>query len=145
MSASTAPIGFALSRAARAIAAEFEAFLFQGRGTLSEWLTLLTLARDGEMSQSDLVEAIGVRGPTLTHHLNRMEREGLVLRERRDDNRRAHRVILTDAGKRRFEALRARASAFDARLREAVPEAHMQALREALSALTEAARRANVS
>jgi DNA-binding HxlR family transcriptional regulator len=64
--------------------------------------------------------AIGIRGATLTHHLNAMERAGLLTRQRQPDNRRLHRVELTASGLELFLACREAAVAFDRKLRQQV-------------------------
>jgi MarR family transcriptional regulator for hemolysin len=67
--------------------------------------------------QRDLANAVGIEGPTLTHHLNRMEESGLVVRTRDPENRRVHRVELTAAGDAMFHTLRQAVVGFDRRLR----------------------------
>ena len=62
------------------------------------WLILVALQGRRHRAQRDLAEAVGIEGPTLTHHLNRLELAGLVVRMRDPDNRRVHRVDLTPAG-----------------------------------------------
>jgi MarR family transcriptional regulator, transcriptional regulator for hemolysin len=56
-------------------------------------------------AQRELAAAVGIEGPTLTHHLNRMEASGLVTRRRDPANRRVHRVELTEAGEATFARL----------------------------------------
>jgi MarR family transcriptional regulator, transcriptional regulator for hemolysin len=58
-----------------------------------------------------------VTGATLTHHLNALERQGLVRRWREDSNRRVQRVELTDDGIALFDRLRGVAMRHDKRLR----------------------------
>ena len=60
---------------------------------------------------------MGVTGATLTHHLNALERQGLVRRWREDSNRRVQRVELTDDGIALFDRLRGVAMRHDKRLR----------------------------
>jgi MarR family transcriptional regulator, transcriptional regulator for hemolysin len=71
----------------------------------------------------------------LTHHLNRMEAAGLVTRRRDPDNRRAHRVELTDAGEAAFRRLLQTVAAFDARLRAGLADRELTALRGLLERL----------
>ena len=37
------------------------------------WLVLVSLKARSHGTQRNLAEAMGIEGPTLTHHLNRME------------------------------------------------------------------------
>ena len=48
--------------------------------------------------QRDVADAIGIEGATLTHHLNRMENDGYVRRERAAGDRRSQLVTLTPDG-----------------------------------------------
>lgn len=68
-------------------------------------------------NQQELAASVGIRGATLTHHLNALESDGLVTRRRDPANRRIHIVELTDVGEARFSTLREAAIAFDRRLR----------------------------
>ncbi len=56
-------------------------------------------------SQRTLAKAVGVDGATITHHLNAMESAGLIARTRSPEDRRVHRVSLTDAGAELQEAM----------------------------------------
>jgi MarR family transcriptional regulator for hemolysin len=110
------PIGLRLARTARDVGAAFEAELAAAGGSAATWQVLLLLHAERWGTQRQLAEAIGIRGATLTHHLNRMERDGLVERHRDPDNRRVQVVGLTTAGERLFARLRTVALAFDERL-----------------------------
>lgn len=135
------PIGFALSQAARTTTRAFEEYLFEGNGSLSTWLILLALQRDGQSVQGELAIFVGVRGPTLTHHLNAMEEEGLIRRIRTKSDRRVHQVQLTRAGQKLFDKLKSRAEIFDRSLTSAITATEMAALRASLDRLAEAAKR----
>ena len=87
-----------------------------------------------------LAEAVGVEGPTLTHHLNRMEAAGLITRTRDPANRRVHQVELTEAGEASFQRLLGSVAAFDQRLRRGVTEQELEAMSGILGRL-----RANVA
>ena len=82
---------------------------------------------------------MGITGATLTHHLNALERQGLVRRWREDGNRRVQRVELTDAGIAQFDRLRGVALRHDARLRAHLAEDEIAHLDELLGKLRAAA------
>jgi MarR family transcriptional regulator for hemolysin len=111
------PIGLALARAAKAVSRAFDDALVAHGGSLPVWLVLLALRTGRPGTQVELAEAVGIRGATLTHHLNAMERDGLVTRRRDPANRRVHQVELTPAGVALFDRLRRAATAHDERLR----------------------------
>src|SRR5271155_3012586 len=108
------PIGLRLNQTARAVERAFDQALGEAGGTLPTWLILLNLKIRKPANQRELAEAVGVREATLTHHLNSMDAEGLITRQRDTTNRRIHVVELTDAGEESFLRLRTAAVAFDA-------------------------------
>lgn len=116
------PIGLQLSRTARLLSRAFEDELAAAGGSEPVWLILVSLKAQQLGNQRKLAEAIGIKGATLTHHLNAMEEEGLVTRRRQPTNRRVHRVELTDAGEALFQRLRHVAVDFDRRLRAGLSE-----------------------
>ena len=93
------PIGLFVTRTARALGRSFDSALNEQGGSLPSWLVLASLAGGLHNSQRSIAAAVGVEGPTLTHHLNRMEETGLVTGERDPKNRRAHQVELTAEGR----------------------------------------------
>jgi MarR family transcriptional regulator for hemolysin len=113
----------------------FEQALSQAGGSQSTWLVLLSLKTGRWRTQSELADAVGLRGPTLTHHLDAMERDGLVTRARDPENRRIQRVELTERGEESFHRLRRAAQAFDARLRSGLAEDELDLLRDLLARL----------
>jgi MarR family transcriptional regulator, transcriptional regulator for hemolysin len=122
------PLGLQLSRTAKIVGRAFDDALATEGGSLSMWLVLLSLMAGKHGAQRDLAEAVGVEGPTLTHHLNRMEAAGLLTRTRDPDNRRVHRVELTEQGQALFLRLRGAARAFDEKLREGVSATELNAV-----------------
>jgi MarR family transcriptional regulator, transcriptional regulator for hemolysin len=113
----------------------FERELALVGGSLPTWLILLSLKSGSWRTQRELAEALGIEGPTLTHHLAGLERAGLVTRTRAPDNRRVQRVELTEAGDAAFQRLRRAASSFDQRLRTGLDDSDIQQLRELLARL----------
>ena len=134
------PLGLALTRTAKLVSRGFDQALAAVDGSLPTWAILASLKAARHGKQQDIAEDVGIEGATLTHHLNRLERDGLVSRSRDPDNRRVHRVTLTDAGERAFFRMLAAVQAFDQRLRAGLPDEDDAALRAALDRL-----RANVT
>jgi MarR family transcriptional regulator for hemolysin len=128
-----------LSRTTKALAQAFDASLASGGGSLPVWLTLLSIKSQTSANQRELAGMIGIQGATLTHHLNAMEKQGLLTRRRDPANRRMHQVVLTEAGEALFLRLRDVAVAFDKRLRSGISDERIAQLSAALAAL-----RANV-
>src|SRR3954454_25087344 len=92
------PIGVLVARTAKALDRAFTDSLSAVGGSPATWQVLSSLAEGGHRTQGELAEAVGVRSPTLTHHLDGLERAGLVTRDRDPANRRGQRVVLTEGG-----------------------------------------------
>lgn len=131
----TEPIGLQIARTAKALSRAFDDTLVEAGGSLPTWLVLVSLKSKRHGMQRHLAESIGIEGPTLTHHLNRMETDGLITRSRDPENRRTHRVELTDAGEALFHRLRQAVVAFDRRLRSGLKEDEIAVLRGMLEHL----------
>jgi MarR family transcriptional regulator, transcriptional regulator for hemolysin len=129
------PIGLVLTRTARAVSRAFDDRLAAAGGSLPVWLVLLSLKTRALGSQSELAEAVGIRGATLSHHLDGMEAAGLVTRRRDPASRRTSLVEVTDAGTELFLRLREAAVAHDARLRDGLSDAEVARLAALLGRL----------
>lgn len=131
----TEAIGLVLIRTAKVVSRAFDEALTEAGGSLPTWLVLVSLQGQAHGAQRELADAVGIEGPTLTHHLNRMEAAGLVTRRRDPDNRRAHRVELTRGGEAAFRRLVQTVTAFDARLRAGLADRELITLRGLLDRL----------
>jgi MarR family transcriptional regulator for hemolysin len=137
MSHPEAPIGVLVTSTAKLLTRELDAALAAVGGSRSTWLVLQSLKASGHRTQGELAEAMGIRQPTLSHHLDALERDGLVRRERTADNRRVQRVTVTESGEALFLRLRRAAGAFDGRLRAGLEDAEVAELRRLLAQLAE--------
>ena len=131
------PVGLLVSATAKVLTREFDAALAAVGGSRPTWLVLLSLKTEGHRTQGELADAMGIRQPTLSHHLDGLERDGLVRRERTADNRRVQHVTVTEAGEALFLRLRRAAGAFDGRLRAGLDDAEVAELRRLLAQLAE--------
>jgi MarR family transcriptional regulator for hemolysin len=129
------PIGLRLTQVSRAVARAFDDALVAAGGSLPIWLVLLNVKIRSTANQRALAEAMGISEPTLTHHLNAMEADGLLTRRRDPANRRVHIVALTDDGEQAFLRLRDAAIAFDSQLRRGITDADAAKLSEILGLL----------
>lgn len=129
------PVGLQLSRAARVVSRAFDDALAEAGGSLPMWLVVLNLKIRPHANQRELADAVGVREATLTHHLNAMERDGLLTRRRDPGNRRIHVVELTEDGDALFLRLREAAVGFDRRLRQGLSEPELGQLSGLLARL----------
>jgi MarR family transcriptional regulator for hemolysin len=129
------PLGLHLTRVSKVLSRAFDDALAQAGGSLPVWLVLISLKSGQLASQRELAEAVGIKGATLTHHLDAMESAGLVTRQRDPGNRRMHVVRLTSEGDALFFRLRDAAVAFDERLRAGLSEEDADQLRALLDRL----------
>ena len=132
---SSVPIGLRLTRTSRAVTHAFERAMADAGGSASTWQVLLLVRSGNWETQSALAEQLGITGATLTHHLNALERKGLVRRWREDSNRRVQRVELTDEGAELFNRLREVARRHDRRLRSQLSDDDVERLSDLLERL----------
>jgi MarR family transcriptional regulator, transcriptional regulator for hemolysin len=124
----SAPIGLRLTRTSRAVTQAFERAMAAAGGSVSTWQVLLLVRSANWETQSSLAEELGITGATLTHHLNALERKGLVRRWREESNRRVQRVELTDDGVVLFNRLREVARRHDQMLRSGLSDDEVEQL-----------------
>ena len=134
------PVWVAVDATAKALSRAFDAALAVAGGSRPVWLVLQAVTTSHARTQGDLATAVGVRQPTLTHHLDAMERAGLVTRTRDPGNRRVQRIVVTEAGETLFLRLRRAAAAFEGRLRAGLDDDDVATLRRLLTQLEENAR-----
>src|SRR5579871_4301521 len=110
------PLGKRLTFLGRAIRDEFSARLAEYGCTISTWAVLSHVHANPGLSQAQLAAVIGIEGPTLARHLDRLSLEGLVARSRDAQDRRIVRVALTPKGQQRWEDLKDVRTRFDQHL-----------------------------
>jgi MarR family transcriptional regulator for hemolysin len=132
---SVEPIGRAIASSAKVLSRAFERELAEAGGSQPVWLILLALKQQDWRTQQDLAAAVGIEGPTLTHHLDGLDRAGLIERARDPNDRRAVRVELTDAGDELFKRLAKAAIGFDQRLRAGLSDEELDEFRRVLGRL----------
>ncbi len=137
MTAAEESLSLLIGRSAKTLSRAFDDVLTAAGGSTPTWQVLLALSSGDHRTQGDLAAAVGVRQPTLVHHLDALERAGLVTRERADGNRRVQHVTVTKAGETLFRRLRRAAASFDGRLRAGLGDADVADLRRLLAQLTE--------
>lgn len=89
----------ALRRVMHAIEENARAMARASGLTQAQLLVLHTLAQNGQEMPRDIARQLGVGQATITLQIDKLEARGLVRRERRQADRRAIWVILTEAGR----------------------------------------------
>lgn len=78
----------------------------------ASWMTIAIVATArSPLSQSELADKLAVEGATMVAMIDRLVKAGLVLREASTTDRRVKRVVLTPAGLKIYEKVRAEAVA----------------------------------
>lgn len=131
------PIGLVVARTAKALDRAFDEALAAVGGTRPTWLILLAVKSGAGRTQSGIAQRVGISGPTLIHHLDRLETARLVVRTRDRENRRLQSISLTAGGDALFFLLREAAVAFDRRLRTGISDTETTELRRLLSSLND--------
>jgi MarR family transcriptional regulator for hemolysin len=129
------PVGLSLAHTAKVTSRAFGDALEAAGGSLPAWLVLRSLKAERLRNQRELADALGIRGATLTHHLNAMEADGLITRRRDPSNRRIHLVELTAKGESQFRVMRSAAVAYDQRLRAGFADGELGTLEALLRRL----------
>jgi len=99
----------------KALRERFEQALTEAGGSLVTWVVLNGVDRGRWDSQRGLAKDLRIEGATLTRHLDRMEREGLISRVRDPQDRRQIHVKLTSQGRALHRRLRATAESVGTR------------------------------
>jgi MarR family transcriptional regulator, transcriptional regulator for hemolysin len=131
------PIGLLLATTSKAVGRAFNDALAAQGGSIPIWLILNALKGERPRSQLELARAVGIEGPTMTRHLDGLERAGLVERQRDPVDRRAVQVQLTRAGHALHGRLLKAVIAFNRQLRTEVSNDDIETLRRVLGRLRE--------
>jgi DNA-binding MarR family transcriptional regulator len=106
-------LGFLLSKAARTMKRALDAKLANWNLTATQFIVLARLWEEDGISFSELSERLDFDNPTLTGIIDRMERDGLVARQRDGQDRRVVRVHVTPKGSKLREEIGLHGAAVD--------------------------------
>lgn len=129
----TGPLGRDLAFTAKELREAFEDVMARSGGSLGTWIVLNAIADEGFVSHSVLATHAHVDGATITYHVDRAEKQGLVRREADPDDRRVKRLRLTPEGERTYKELWAAANAFHAAVMTGINDAEQARLRRTLA------------
>jgi DNA-binding MarR family transcriptional regulator len=120
-----------LLRLARELRKETEQLGVTARQTTLLWL----VKRSPGLSLAELAAEEGISAPAMSGHVDRLERAGLLERERSSDDRRRVGLRLTDEGERLMRRVRARRTTWLADRLRALEPNELEAVDAALPAL----------
>src|SRR5271154_2425493 len=102
----------------------------------ASWMTIAVAAKARTpLSQSELADRLGVEGATMVAMVDRLVKAGLVVRQASKTDRRIKRVVLTDAGNRLFDTVKAEAAAVRRELLASIDPKKLAVATEVLEAL----------
>lgn len=130
--------GHLLHRAQQRAEEVFAALLGDDHVTLRQFAVLAAVAEKAGRTQTDLVRVTGIDRSTLADMMARMEKKGLIAREKSADDKRAKSVRLTGKGRTRFAEAAPHAAAADAAVLEALPKNKRRAFLGTLEGLVTA-------
>jgi MarR family transcriptional regulator for hemolysin len=131
----TGPLGRDLVFTAKELREAFEDVMERAGGSLGTWIVLNAVSDEGFVSQSVLASRAHVDGATITYHVDRAEKLGLVQREADPNDRRIKRLRLTAEGERIYKELWSAARAFEAQVMNGITDAEQARLRRTLAKL----------
>ena len=105
--------------------------------TPGQFTALRTLIERGDVSQRELTEVMSSDPNTIASLLSRMEKLGWIKRETHESDRRANRLHVTAAGKRKFDTARPAAMDLQTRILEALPEKEREKFLESLEKIAD--------
>jgi MarR family transcriptional regulator, transcriptional regulator for hemolysin len=130
-------VGPHLRIAAKSARMLLERHLTQAGASFGTWTVLAMLESGGPVIQRVLAASLGIEGPTLTRHLDRLEELGLISRNRNGADRRYALVGLTSAGQTLCHELEAIARAANDQLLSGFSDAETAQLKSMLQRLTD--------
>lgn len=130
-------LGKQLGMAAKAVQAHFDDELSKVGSSFHTFLVLRHILMYPGVSQRMLADRLGIEGPTLTHHLDRLVAEGLVERVRGSEDRRVTSAVLTATGRAHLRRVDKVGERLDADLRSSFSASELTTLRACLARLTD--------
>ncbi len=130
--------GHLLHRAQQRAEEVFATLLGNDHVTLRQFAVLAAVDNAAGLSQADLVRVTGIDRSTLADMMARLEKKGLITREKSADDKRAKTVRLTGKGRTRLSETSACAMAADAAIVDALPKNKRRAFLGTLRSLVEA-------
>lgn len=109
-------LGYHLRRAQSAVYQDFAATMNGGDITPGQFGVLALIDANSGLSQTRLAEILGIDRSTLVAVIDKLERQGLVERAARPNDRRSHALKLSSQGQKRFAVLSREVRRHEARI-----------------------------
>ncbi len=112
-------LGYQLARASHLVTNSLHE-KFAGHGISVPTWRILTSALEKERTITEIGQLVLMKQSALSRALDRLERDGLIIRKRSAAERRSVYIALTAKGRKQAESLRATAALHEKRIREAL-------------------------
>ena len=109
----TSFVPFLLNRAGTTVAAKFSALLKEHGIDITTWRVIASVYQGGHMRVGEIADFTSIELWTVSRVLTKLEKDGLVVREREGGDARAVTIKLTDEGMRLIESLIPQARKFE--------------------------------
>jgi MarR family transcriptional regulator for hemolysin len=131
-------LGRTLGITAKLVREHFDLTLRAVGSSFPAYLLLRHASQSPGVSQRQLADKLGIEGPTLVRHIDRLASDGLVERVPHVRDRRVSHVRLTDAGRAHLERIEAVAAEMNAELAGLFTPSELAALTRFLNRIWEA-------
>jgi MarR family transcriptional regulator for hemolysin len=121
-------LGRQLALALKGVRADLDDRLMAVDSSFPTYLVLRHVHEHPGSSQRSLAARMGIEGPTLTHHLDRLAERGLLERVRAESDRRVSSAALTPEGVAHLRLASQVVDTFDAELRSLYDDAELELL-----------------
>jgi MarR family transcriptional regulator for hemolysin len=125
-------VGYWVFATAHALVCSMNEELTQHGITSRQWEVLACISHEGELSQTELAERMFIEAPTLVGVLDRMERDGWIVRVTDETDRRRKLIRPTERAGEQWERMVACGLQVRARATRGLSEEQMQQVRETL-------------
>ncbi|MEN3004631.1 MarR family transcriptional regulator [Dehalobacterium formicoaceticum] len=111
--------------------------VFKNGVTSVQWIALYNIGKYEKISQTDLCHAMNKKPSTVARLIDRMEKEGYVLRQRSSEDRRVIYLSLTDKGTRARVDLLPKADKLSKIVSKGISEEHLAIFKNVLKTMSE--------
>lgn len=103
--------------------------------TRIQWIALYYLGLNQNTNQKELALKMNIKDSSVTRLLDRLERDGLVIREKNPNDRRVTNVVLTEKGKEMREKMLPEGEKFSNMLLDGIDADELQVFEKVLSTM----------
>jgi MarR family transcriptional regulator for hemolysin len=127
-------IGFIVNRAARSFVKALDLELHEKVGvTVGQWKVIVMLVKQNGLTQKETADKLGLESPTLIPIIDKMEKEGLIIRKVDPSDRRNNRIYRTEKADALWDRMMECASKVRQAAIKDIPEEDINVMRTVLN------------